>query len=153
MKIRGPWSAQQIDTYLQGSIIPARVAVNTSAGAPLVLSLWFLPRDGALWCACNKAARVVELLRENAQCGFEIASEIPPYRGVRGQGTVRLDAPGGAEILAALLARYNIAPRSQLATTLGKAAASDKEMALRIDPAWMTSWDFSERMADAFRPK
>ena len=152
MKIRGPWSAQQIDTYLQGSTIPARVAVNTPSGAPLVLSLWFLPRDGAIWCACNKAARVVELLRENAQCGFEIASEIPPYRGVRGQGTARLDAPGGAEVLAALLARYNIAPRSRLATTLGKAAASDKEMAIRIDPAWLTSWDFSERMADAFRP-
>ena len=152
MKIRGPWSTQQLHAFLEKAIIPARVAVNTPAGAPLVLSLWFLPRDGAIWCACNKAARVVELLRENARCGFEIASEIPPYRGVRGQGTATLDAPGGAEVLAALLARYNIAASSRLATTLSKAAANDNEIAIRIDPAWMTSWDFSERMADAFSP-
>ncbi len=152
MKIRGPWSEQQISTYLQESIIPARLAVNTPVGMPLVLSLWFLQRDGAIWCACNKAARVVTLLRENPRCGFEIASDIPPYRGVRGQGTVRLDAPGGAEVLAALLARYKIAPQSRLATTLSKAAASDNEIAICIDPAWMTSWDFSARMADAFVP-
>ena len=47
MKIRGQWSEQQISTYLQESIIPARVAVNTPVGMPLVLSLWFLQRDGA----------------------------------------------------------------------------------------------------------
>ena len=49
-------------------------------------------------------------------------------------------------------ARYNIAAGSRLATTLSKAAANDDEMAIRIDPVWMTSWDFSARMADAFSP-
>ena len=152
MKIKGPWNEAQIRTYLEDTVIPARVAVLLPSGAPLVLSLWFLPRDGAIWCACNKKARVVELLREDPRCGFEIASEIPPYRGVRGQGEAFLDAPEGPAVLAALLARYRIAAGSRLGTMLTREAANDNEVAIRIVPDWMTSWDFSARMADAISP-
>lgn len=147
MKIKGPWTAQQIGSYLAETIIPARIAVLTPSGSPLVLSLWFLPRDGAIWCACNKRARAIELLREDPRCGFEIASEILPYRGVRGQGQAVLDSAEGPAVLAELLSRYRIHSGSKLATLLNKEAAN--EVAIRIDPDWMTSWDFSARMSDA----
>jgi nitroimidazol reductase NimA-like FMN-containing flavoprotein (pyridoxamine 5'-phosphate oxidase superfamily) len=150
MNIKGPWSAAQIRRHLDESIIPARVAVLTPGGAPLVLSLWFMHRDGAIWCACNRRARLVKLLERDPRCGFEIAAEAPPYRGVRGQGTATLAPPRGAEVLAALLARYRVSAHSTLAATLTSEAARGNEMAIRIDPAWMTSWDFSARMADAF---
>ena len=150
MKLKGPWSDADVRRHLESTVIPARVAVNTPAGAPLVLSLWFLPRNGSIWCACNRRAKVVELLRRDPRCSFEIASEVPPYRGVRGQGKAVLDNAEGSAILAALLARYRIAPRSKLATMLNKEAAN--EVAIRIDPDWVTSWDFSARMADALAP-
>lgn len=150
MKLKGPWDAARICQHLDEAVIPARLGVLTPAGVPLVVSLWFLPRDGAIWCACNRRARVIALLRRDPRCGFEIASEAPPYRGVRGQGTAQLDAPGGAEVLKALLARYRISPRSQLAGLLLKEADSANEVAIRIVPDWMTSWDFSARMKDAF---
>jgi hypothetical protein len=147
MKIKGPWTTQQVGSYLAETIIPARIAVLTPSGSPLVLSLWFLPRDGAIWCACNKRARAIELLREDPRCGFEIASEIPPYRGVRGQGKAVLDSAEGPAVLAELLSRYRIHSGSKLAMLLNKEAAN--EVAIRIDPDWMTSWDFSARMSDA----
>lgn len=150
MKIKGPWTAQQVGSYLAETIIPARIAVLTPSGSPLVLSLWFLPRDGAIWCVCNKRARAIELLREDPRCGFEIASEIPPYRGVRGQGQAYLDAPEGPAMLELLLARYRIAAGSRLATMLRNESVN--EVAIRIVPDWMTSWDFSARMGDAFKP-
>ena len=146
MKLKGPWNAGAINQFLAESVIPARIGVLTSNGAPLVLSLWFLHRDGAIWCACNKKARVIELLGKNPRCGFEIAAEAPPYRGVRGQGKAELDAPGGAQVLNELLARYNIPKHSKLAQLLAKETAN--EVAIRIVPDWMTSWDFSARMSD-----
>ena len=146
MKLKGPWTSTQITTFLADAIIPARIGVLTSDGAPLVLSLWFLHRDGAIWCACNKKARAIELLKKDPRCGFEVASELPPYRGVRGQGRAELDAPGGAQVLSDLLARYNISTHSKLAQMLAKDSAN--EVAIRIVPAWMTSWDFSARMND-----
>ena len=146
MKLKGPWNAGTVERFLADAVIPARIGVLAGNGAPLVLSLWFLHRDGAIWCACNKKARVIELLGKNPRCGFEIAAETPPYRGVRGQGTARLDAPGGAGVLTDLLERYRIPSQSRLAKML--AAEAVNEVAIRIEPEWMTSWDFSARMAD-----
>jgi nitroimidazol reductase NimA-like FMN-containing flavoprotein (pyridoxamine 5'-phosphate oxidase superfamily) len=146
MKLRGPWDAATIGQFLADAVIPARIAVLAGNGTPLVLSLWFLHRDGAIWCACNSKARVIELLRNNPRCGFEVAVEAPPYRGVRGQGRAQLDAPGGARVLADLLERYRIPSQSRLAKMLTREAAN--EVAIRIDPDWVTSWDFSARMSD-----
>lgn len=149
MKFKGPWNESAVRQYLEATVIPARVAVNTPSGSPLVLSLWFLPRDGSIWCACNQRARVIEHLRRDPRCSFEIASEVPPYRGVRGQGKAVLDSTEGPAILGELLARYRIHSGSKLATLLSKEAAN--EVAIRIDPDWITSWDFSARMADALK--
>ncbi len=146
MKLKGPWNAGAVERFLAESVIPARIGVLTTNGVPLVLSLWFVHRDGAIWCACNKKARVIELLARNPRCGFEIAAETPPYRGVRGQGVAQLDIPGGAGVLAELLERYRIPGHSRLATMLLEEAVN--EVAIRIEPEWMTSWDFSARMSD-----
>ena len=146
MKLKGPWNAGAVERFLAESVIPARIGVLTTNGVPLVLSLWFMHRDGAIWCASNKKARVIELLGRNPRCGFEIAAETPPYRGVRGQGRAELDAPGGALMLNELLARYNIPMHSKLAQLLAKEAAN--EVAIRIVPEWVMSWDFSARMSD-----
>lgn len=146
MKLKGPWTEPQITAFLADTIIPARIAVLTANGAPLVLSLWFLHRDGAIWCASNRKARVIEWLQKDPRCGFEIASEHPPYRGVRGQGRAELDAPGGAQVLNDLLARYRVPSQSKLGKMLAKESAN--EVAIRIVPDRMTSWDFSARMED-----
>ena len=146
MKLKGPWNAGAVERFLAESVIPARIGVLTSNGAPLVLSLWFMHRDGAIWCASNKKARVIGLLGKHSRCGFEIAAETPPYRGVRGQGIAQLDATGGARVLAELLERYRIPGHSRLAKMLAEEAVN--EVAIRIEPEWMTSWDFSARMSD-----
>jgi hypothetical protein len=49
-------------------------------------------------------------------------------------------------VLADLLERYHIPSRSRLAKMLAREAAN--EVAIRIDPDWVTSWDFSARMSD-----
>jgi hypothetical protein len=44
----------------------------------------------------NGRARILEYLRVEPRCGFEVASDRPPYRGVRGQGVASLHpAEGG----------------------------------------------------------
>lgn len=147
MRIDGPWSAEQVAAHLEQAVIPLRLAVLGAAGAPLLLSLWFLPSEGALWCATSGKARVVHHLRRDPRCGFEVAADTPPYRGVRGQGRASLHAADGADILSRLLRRYRIAPDSRLARML--TARADQETAIRIDPDRVTSWDFSQRMAGA----
>ena len=145
MRSQGPFSSEQIDTYLRETVVPLRLACADPDGHPLVLSLWFLWREGALWCATAPDARVVALLRAEPRCGFEIARDAPPYRGVRGQGRAELVPARGLEILEALVDRYLGTRESRFARWL--LARGMVEMAIRIVPSRISSWDFSRRMS------
>jgi len=51
--------------------------------------------DNKIFCATQRSAKIVEYLSKNTKCGFEIASDNPPYKGVRGYGNVKLDDDRG----------------------------------------------------------
>ena len=138
-------TGEQFDVYLRDTVVPLRLACADPDGHPRVLSLWFLWREGAVWCATSPRARVVALLRADPRCGFEVARDAPPYRGVRGQGRAELVPARGGEILQALVDRYLGTRESRFACWL--LARGDDEMAIRIAPARVSSWDFSRRMS------
>jgi len=144
MKIKGPWSEAEIDGYLKTTVIPMRLSALGSSGWPVVLSLWFSWRDGALWCASNPQSRIVQLLEQDNRCGFEIAGDAPPYRGIRGQGKATLDREHGVAELKALIERYLGPEETSFSRWLIERSAG--EVAIRIDPIRMMSWDYTGRM-------
>ena len=150
MRLDGPWSAAEVAAFLAAAVIPVRLGVVAPSGDPLVLSVWFLPEDGALWCATKGTSRLVACLRHRPRCAFEVAADAPPYRGVRGRGDAAVDPAQGAAVLGRLLDRYGIARESRLARMLTK--HPEREVAIRIAPDRMTSWDYAGRMADAVGP-
>ncbi|MFN2377756.1 MAG: pyridoxamine 5'-phosphate oxidase family protein [Candidatus Binatia bacterium] len=145
MKTTGPWDSQQLEKHLSESTIPLRLACSGRSGWPLVVSLWYLYRDGRLWCACQKDSTVISFLENDPRCAFEVAGDQPPYRGARGRGRATLDRARGGEILEALLGRYDISPRAGLGRWL--LSRRDAEVAIGIEPTWLGSWDFTERMS------
>jgi hypothetical protein len=144
MNIKGPWSWERIEFYLQDTVLPVRVACLSKTGWPIVLSLWYLYRDGVLWCASQSQAWVVRRLREDPRCAFEVAPNEPPYCGVRGQARATLEATQGADILRGLIARYLGSKDPELARWL--LSRSDQEVAIRIEPVRISTWDYSQRM-------
>lgn len=150
VKLRGCWSAGEVAGYLDTVRIPLRLGAQDSAGSPWVVSLWFLHEEGALWCAMKQGSKLAGYLRSQPQCGFEIAADAPPYKGVRGKGIASLVPERGEEILRRLLQRYGIHADSGLARSL--LAKVDEEVAVRITPSRLTSWDFTVRMQGAVAP-
>lgn len=144
MKVTGPWPRERIDAHLESTIVPLRLAYASASAHPQLLSLWFVWRDDALWCATSARARVVAMLEREPRCGFEVAPDAPPYRGVRGRGIATIDATRGAEILGLLVDRYLGTRESPFARWLLARATS--EVAIRIEPSSFASWDFSTRM-------
>ncbi len=138
------WDDHQIDRFLADTVIPIRLACIDRDGEPLVCSLWYLYSEGALWCATQQSANLVAFLEAEPRCGFEVAPEAMPYRGVRGQGRVSLSAAQGPDILLRLIDRYLGNRKSSFASWL--IARSATEVAIRLEADWMTSWDFSKRM-------
>jgi hypothetical protein len=139
---------QDVEAYLKDVLIPMRLAcITPKKGWPLVLSLWYLYRDGRLWCATQKSAHVVSHLSQDPRCAFEVASDLPPYCGVRGQGRATLDAQLGPSILDQLIVRYLGGPDSPLAKRLR--SQSHNEVAIVIKPVSLYTWNYSERMRDS----
>jgi len=130
--------------FLADSKIPLRLATTTQSGWPIVVSLWFIHLEGSLWCATQDSAVIVGHLRNDARCGFEVAPDRPPYRGVRGRAEATLHADRGGEILRTLLDRYLGGTESPLARQL--LSKSHSEVAIAITPVSMHSWDYGRRM-------
>jgi hypothetical protein len=147
LKLSGCWSGEEVAHFLGREIIPIRLAVQDNSGSPQVVSLWFLHESELLWCATNRNAKIVSYLQAQPRCGFEIAGDVPPYRGIRGKGFATVVPDRGVEILERLLERYGFSPDSRLARSLR--AKIDQEVAICIRPSRISSWDFTNRMADA----
>ena len=146
-KLQGCWSGAEIASHLDSSLIPLRLAVHDSSGSPWVISLWFLYENAELWCATNAQAKLISYLQADCQCGFEVAGEMPPYKGIRGKGQATLVPERGGEILIRLLGRYGIDLESRLAKSL--LAKVEQEIAVCITPSRISSWDFTSRMVGA----
>lgn len=147
VRLQGCWNSAEIASFLDETTIPMRLAVHDSTASPWVVSLWFLYAEGALWCATNRNAKLVSYVQAHPQCGFEIAGDMPPYRGIRGKGRATVIPEFGGETLNRLLKRYGISLESTLARSL--LAKIDQEVAICIKPSRISSWDFTDRMVDA----
>jgi len=144
---KGPWSEQQIASFLDASRVPIRIACHGTTGHPLLASLWFVPLEGRLWCATPRKAAIAKLLARDGRCAFEVAQDTPPYRGVRGQAIATLEDARGEVILRTLVDRYLGTRESPFARwLLGRAAG---ETAIALAPRTLLSWDFGDRMRDA----
>ena len=124
--------------------IPLRFSCITKSGWPVILSLWFIEKDGTIYCATKKNSKVIQYLKENPKCAFEIASEKPPYIGIRGNANVILRKDVAADTLKKLITRYLGNEDSSLAKLL--LSQSDNEVAIQIVPFQIFTWDYSDRM-------
>ena len=136
-----------IEKYLQETKIPIRLSCVMESGWPAVLSLWYLFEKGSLYCATPENAKVVSYLRAEPRCSFEVASDQPPYCGVRGRAVATVDPGRGVEILERLLYRYLGGINKPLAKKL--LGRPRPEVAIRLDPQSFYTWNFSDRMADS----
>jgi hypothetical protein len=141
----GPFSPAEVDTFLDGAVIPMRLATVSPTGWPTVVSLWFLREGDELWAATRPTSALAAFLAETPRCAFEIAGDEPPYRGVRGRADVVLDAGAGGPVLERLLTRYLGGTEGPLARNLLARAAD--EVHLRLRPRSLVSWDYSVRMS------
>jgi hypothetical protein len=141
--VSGPWDRSQIDAFLDGSIIPIRLA-STGRTSPLVQSLWFVREADSLWCCTQSDAVLTRRLTRNPQCGFEVSGDLPPYRGVRGSAHAEIVPDRAADILPLLIDRYLGPSPGPLAQWL--LSRLDREVAIRLDSLRVTTFDFTSRM-------
>lgn len=144
-RLTGAWDREETEAFLTSETVPVRLSCRTQGDDLWMLSLWYRYDDDALWCATSADANVVDYLDHDDRVAFEISTNHPPYKGVRGNGTVSVDADPDKELLKTLLERYLGGTDSPLAERL--LSPDREEVRIRIDPKHVYTWDFSDRMA------
>ncbi|MFB6356009.1 MAG: pyridoxamine 5'-phosphate oxidase family protein, partial [bacterium] len=88
--------------------------------------------DGAFWCATHEQAKVLEYLRHEPECAFEVSPNEPPYKGVRGRGTAEIERDEDKHVLTRLIKRY----LGDTSTMLGKMLLNSdrEEYKIEIEP-------------------
>ncbi|MER5176712.1 MAG: hypothetical protein ABJB73_13210 [Candidatus Nitrosocosmicus sp.] len=136
--------------YLIDSDIPIRLSCLSTLDWPMVLSLWYVYIDEKFYCATQNTARIIKYLKRSSKCGFEIAGDRFPYRGIRGYGNTSILEDKGEDILHILLQKYF---KGQETSTLYRLLLSEKhlqnEVAIEITPVHIFEWDFKKRMSDS----
>jgi len=143
-RISGPLDRDGVAAFLDGALIPLRLACVAPSGWPIVVSLWFARRGDELVCATQRSSSLVRALEHEPRCAFEIAGERPPYRGVRGRAHVAIESDEGLATLAELVSRYLGGTEGSFARWL--LGRTSPEVVLRLDPVEVSSWDYSRRM-------
>jgi len=138
---------EEIDKFIPISKIPIRIGFIKGNSIPAVVSLWYVCKDGKIYCATQKSAKIVSYLQKNPVCGFEIAADKPPYKGIRGEGTVQILNETGAYVLDLLIDKYLGERKSTLSKFLRD--NSKTEVAIEITPQKIFHYDYSERMKGA----
>lgn len=147
MRVNGPWSESQLWSYTERAVVPAKLACVDESGWPTIASLWFLPEDGAFWCATPASAQVAKWIESDPRCAIEIAPDTPPYAGVRARGRASIEGDPERRLLRRLIRRYLGSEDSSLARWL--LARDVEECAIRIEPLQLRCWDYAQRMRGA----
>lgn len=142
----GPWSRSRVDEFLTLTAIPLRLSVRTPADDPWMLSLWYEwdPETAELRCATSADADVVRFLDAHDDVAFEISTNDPPYRGVRGRGVATVEPDDEKEVLSRLIHRYLGDDETPLTKRL--LSPERDEVTIRIRPSKLHTWDYANRM-------
>lgn len=146
-RLTGAWDRAETEAFLSSATVPLRLSCHAAGESLWMLSLWFRYDDGALWCATSAEADVIGYLAADDHVAFEVSTNDPPYRGVRGNGLARVEPDADKSLLTTLLTRYLGGTDSSLAERL--LSPERREVRIRIEPARLYTWDFSDRMADS----
>jgi nitroimidazol reductase NimA-like FMN-containing flavoprotein (pyridoxamine 5'-phosphate oxidase superfamily) len=145
--VRGDWSRAEMTAYLEDATVPIRLSCRTPGGGLWMLSLWYRYRDGRFEMATGVSADVVTYLEADDGVAFEVSTNDPPYRGVRGAGTASITPDEDKTVLRSLIERYLGDTDSELAR--GLLSDDREEVRIAVEPEKLYTWDFSDRMSDA----
>ncbi len=143
MKLTGPWDRDAVDRFLADARVPVRIGCRTPADDPWLVSLWF-EWDGAVHCATGADADLVTFLRSDDHVSFEVSTNDPPYKGVRGRGRATVSPDPDKRYLRSLMERYLGGTDNELGERLLR--PEREEVHVRIEPERLHSWDYSRRM-------
>jgi uncharacterized pyridoxamine 5'-phosphate oxidase family protein len=140
---------QEIKDFLTESVLNIHLGTIDSRGHPNVHPAWYYYNvsNGKLYVETSKNAKKTDNLRKNKNVYFCIDSPNPPYKGVRGKGTVGIyeDIGFNLPIAEKILIRYLGTLEHPMSKSLIDAQKEGQSVMLEITPQYFSTWDYSRQ--------
>jgi general stress protein 26 len=140
---------QEIKDFLTKSVLNVHLGTVDSRGDPNVHPAWYYynTSNGRLYVETSKSAKKTDNLRKNKNVYFCIDNPNPPYKGVRGKGTVDIHEDIGFNLPIAekILVRYLGTLEHPMSKSLIEAQKGGQSVMLEITPQYFSTWDYSRQ--------
>jgi nitroimidazol reductase NimA-like FMN-containing flavoprotein (pyridoxamine 5'-phosphate oxidase superfamily) len=153
----GPWDRDRVDDFLSAARVPIRLGCRTPTDRPWIVSLWFAwdpdagadsdRPSGAIRCATSADADLVEFIGHDDEVSFDVSTNDPPYKGVRGRGRATVLPDEDKDLLRSLLEQYLGGVDNPTGERLLR--PEREEVEIRVRPERLHTWDYSGRMGSA----
>ena len=142
-------SEQEITDFLTESILNIHLGTIDDKGHPNVHPAWYYynPTNGKLYSETSKYAKKTNNLRKNKNVYFCIDKPNPPYKGVRGKGSVDIyeDISFNLPIAEKILIKYLGTLEHPMSKSLINAQKEGQSVVLEITPQYFSTWDYGRQ--------
>jgi general stress protein 26 len=140
---------QEIKDFLNESVLNVHLGTIDDRGHPNVHPAWYYynTSNGKLYVETSKYSKKTDNLRKNKNIYFCIDDPTPPYKGVRGKGTVTIHEDIGFNLPIAekVLIRYLGTLEHPMSKSLIEAQKGGLSVMLEITPQYFSTWDYSRQ--------
>jgi len=144
-----PFSEQEITDFLTTKVLMLHLGTVDDKGHPNVHLAWYYfdPVNNRIYVETSKQAKKTYNLRKNENVYFCIDDPNPPYKGVRGKGSVKIheDFNFNVPIAEKIMVKYLGNIDHPMAKALLDMQKKGQSVVLEISPKYYSSWDYSKQ--------
>ena len=143
-----PLSEQEIKAFLTSKVLNVHLGTVDESGHANVHPAWYYydPSKDKIYVETGKQSKKTDNLKKNDIIYFCIDDQNPPYKGVRGKGTVKIyeDINFNVPIAEKIHIRYLGTLENPISQSLMDAMKKGQSIVLEISPRYYSTWDYSK---------
>ncbi len=143
-----PLSEQEIKAFLTSKVLNVHLGTVDESGHANVHPAWYYydPSKDKIYVETGKQSKKTDNLKKNDIIYFCIDDQNPPYKGVRGKGTVKIyeDINFNVPIAEKIHIRYLGTLENPISQSLMGAMKKGQSIVLEISPRYYSTWDYSK---------
>lgn len=142
-------SEQDIKDFLTTKVLNVHLGTVDESGHANIHPAWFYYDDtkGKIYVETGRHSKKMENLTRNDTIYFCVDDPLPPYKGVRGKGKVKVFYDVNFNVLIAqkIHMRYLGNLEHPMAHELIDAIKKSQSVVLEISPKYYSTWDYSKQ--------
>ena len=143
-----PLSEQEIKAFLTSKILNVHLGTVDKIGDANIHPAWYYydPSKDKIYAETGRLSKKMDNLKKNNTIYFCIDDQNPPYKGVRGKGTVKIyeDINFNVPIAEKIHIRYLGSLENPISKSLMDAVKKGQSVVLEISPRYYSTWDYSK---------